>query len=87
MRRFLAKCDASCTQLSSRRRSFRLAVLAQIEIQQQEGNMNEKELYVRKMTSLKRALKRAEELDAEDAHGAKLRPWYELEPGQELKDD
>lgn len=60
---------------------------AQIEIQQQEGNVDEKELYVRKMTLLKRAMKRAEDLDAEDAHGAKLRPWYELEPGQELKDD
>ena len=49
--------------------------------------MEEKEFYVRKMALLKRALKRAEELDAEDAHGAKLRPWYELEPGHELKDD
>lgn len=49
--------------------------------------MDEKDLYVRKATVLKRALRRAVELDAEDALRAKVRPVYELESGQELADN
>jgi hypothetical protein len=51
---------------------------------QQEERMDEKELYKRKATLLRRALATADKMDAEDANLTKTRPVFELGSGQGL---
>ena len=49
--------------------------------------MDAKKLYERKAALLQQAVTYADDLDAEDARKAAMRPVFELGPGQELSDD